>query len=350
MRRQTRQVHVGPVPVGGDAPISVQSMTKTDTRDVDATSAQIDRLAAAGCEIIRSAVIDEDAAKALAAIIKRSPIPVIADIHFDHRLALIAIESGVAGLRINPGNIGTRQKIKKVADAARDRGIPIRIGVNAGSLEKDLLATYGGPVPEAMTASALRHVVILEKENFYDIKISLKSSDVLTTVAAYRLMTQETAYPLHVGVTEAGGLLAGAIKSALGIGTLLGEGIGDTIRVSLTRDPVEEVMAGYEILRALDIRHRGVEIISCPTCGRCEIDLFGLVEEVSKGLAHITAPLRIAVMGCVVNGPGEAKSAALGVAGGRGQGTLFKAGKVIKKFDEKDLLQVLVEQVEREVQ
>lgn len=346
-RKITRQIHIGSVGVGGSAPVSVQSMTNTPTQDTEATVAQIKRLEAAGCEIVRVAVPDQDAAAALAVIKPAVSIPVIADIHFDYRLAIEAIEAGADGLRINPGNIGGRQKIKAVIDCARAYQVPIRIGVNAGSLEKDLLKAHGTASAEAMVESALRHIDLVTSLGFEQIKISLKASDVPRTVAAYRLLAAKTDFPLHLGVTEAGTLFSGIVKSALGIGMLLAEGIGDTFRVSLTRDPVEEVRAGYEILRALDIRHRGPEIISCPTCGRCNIDLFSIVEEIESVLAQMTTPIKIAVMGCVVNGPGEAREADIGVAGGDGTGILFRRGKVVKKFPQDQLAQVLLQEVER---
>jgi len=346
-RRATRQIRVGPVPVGGDASIAVQSMTNTKTSQVDATVAQIQRLTAAGCEIVRVAVPDQSAAEAIARIKARIQIPLIADIHFDHRLAIAAARAGADGLRINPGNIGGRRNVQAVVACAKDLGLPIRIGVNAGSLEKDLLAKHGGATPWAMVTSAFRHMTLLEDYGFDQIKISLKASDVARTVAAYRLLSKKTDYPLHVGVTEAGGLFPGIVKSALGIGMLLAEGIGDTIRVSLTRDPVEEVRVGYEILRALNIRHRGPEIVSCPTCGRCDIDLFSVVEQVEEGLLGTTAPIRLAVMGCVVNGPGEAREADLGIAGGQGKGILFKKGRVIRKVPQEQLVEVLLEEVQK---
>lgn len=338
---------MGGVEIGGGAPVRVQSMTNTDTRDWAATVEQIGRLTEAGCEVVRVAVPDREAARALGRIKQGIKIPLVADIHFDHRLALEALDQGVDGLRINPGNIGGQAEVEKVARAALDRGVPIRVGVNAGSLPKDLLAKYGRPCPEAMVESAEREIAQLEACGFDLIKVSLKSSDVLATVAAYRLMAQRTDYSLHLGVTEAGTLIAGAVKSALGVGLLLAEGIGDTIRVSLTRDPVEEVRVAYEILRALDLRHRGVEIISCPTCGRCEIDLFSLVEEVEARLAGVTEPIKVAVMGCVVNGPGEARSARVGVAGGRGQGILFRNGELVRKVPEAELADVLIDEVLR---
>lgn len=344
-RRPTRRIHVGPIPIGGGAPIAVQSMTNTDTRDVGATVRQIERLTEAGCEIVRLAVVDEEAAKAFGEIRKQVSCPLIADIHFDHRLALAALQAGADGLRINPGNIGSRKAVERVVRAARERGAPIRIGVNGGSLHKEILARFGGPTPEAMVESAMAHIRILESMDFDLMKISLKSSHVGHTIRAYELMSERVDYPLHLGVTEAGGLIPGTVKSAIGIGYLLAEGIGDTLRVSLTRDPVEEVRVAYEILRSLDLRSRGPEIISCPTCGRCEIDLFSLVEEVEKALSDVTASPRIAIMGCVVNGPGEAREADVGIAGGRGQGILFKKGKVVRKIPEDRLAEVLIQEV-----
>jgi (E)-4-hydroxy-3-methylbut-2-enyl-diphosphate synthase len=348
-RRSTRRINIGDVPVGGGAPVVVQSMTKTSTQDVAATVRQIERLTDAGCELVRLAVPDLEAANALKTIKSRVAVPLIADIHFDYRIALAAIDKGIDGLRLNPGTIGGKKEIEEIIAAARPRAIPIRIGVNAGSLERKILKKYGHPSPEAMVESALNHVRILEDLGFYHIKISLKSSNALQTVSAYRLLSQKVDYPLHVGVTEAGTLISGTVKNSLGIGLLLSEGIGDTIRVSLTHDPVAEVKVAYEILRALDLRHRGIEIISCPTCGRCEIDLVGLAEEVENALSHITTPLTVAIMGCVVNGPGEAREADVGIAGGRGQGTLFKKGKVIKKVLEPDLAKELVQEVKRMV-
>ncbi len=336
---------MGSIDIGGNAPIAVQSMTTTDTRDVAATVAQIHRLSAAGCEIVRAAVVDEAAAGALAKIRSRIEIPLVADIHFDHRLAVASIRAGADGLRINPGNIGTSEKIRKVAACAADHGVPIRIGVNAGSLEKDLLKKYNGATPEAMVESALRQVERLASFGFDQIKISLKASDVPRTVQAYRLLSKRIDFPLHVGVTEAGGLYPGIVKSAMGIGMLLAEGIGDTIRVSLTRDPVEEVRVGYEILRALEIRRHGPEIISCPTCGRCEIDLFSILERVERALLMHPVPMTIAIMGCVVNGPGEAREADVGIAGGRGLGILFKKGRRVRKVPEDRLVEALLEEL-----
>jgi (E)-4-hydroxy-3-methylbut-2-enyl-diphosphate synthase len=342
MSRITRRIHVGDVAVGGGAPVSVQSMTSTDTRDVAATLAQIGRLAEAGCEVVRCAVPDEEAALALKAIRAGSSIPVIADIHFDHRLALTALAGGVDGLRLNPGNIGERWKVEEVVRACAERRVPIRIGVNGGSLEKDLLRKYGHPTAEAMVESALGHVRILEELNHRDIKISLKASDIRRTVAAYRLLTREVDYPLHIGITEAGTTWSGTIKSAIGLGVLLHEGIGDTLRVSLTGDPVEEVKVGWEILKALELRERGPVFISCPTCGRCQIDLIPIAEEVERRLRDLPKKLTIAVMGCVVNGPGEAREADIGIAGGPGQGLLFRKGEVIRKVPQAELADAMV--------
>ncbi len=346
-RRFSKQIKIGKVKIGGNAPVTVQSMTSTPTKDVDATVGQINRLSNAGCEIIRVAVPDTEAALALKKIVAQISIPIIADIHFDHRLALLAMENGVNGLRLNPGNIGGKKKIKEIVSAARYQDIPIRIGVNAGSLEKTILKKFGHPTPEAMVESAMDHVRILEDLNFDLIKISLKSSNVNQMISAYRILSKKVDYPLHLGVTEAGTLISGTVKNSIGIGVLLSEGIGDTIRVSLTHDSVEEVKVAYEILKALGLRQRGIEIISCPTCGRCQIDLFKLAEEVENSLSNISAPLKVAIMGCVVNGPGEAREADIGVAGGQGQGTLFKKGKVIKKVAESDLADSLIKEVRK---
>lgn len=345
-RRPTRSIRVGPVQIGGGAPVAVQSMTNTDTRKVAATLAQVERLAAAGCEIVRLAVPDQKAARAFGEIKKMSPVPLIADIHFNHRLALAALESGADGLRINPGNLGGAEKTRIVVEACRERGVPLRLGVNAGSLEADLLAKHGGPTPAALVESARRWVALFEDWDFFEFKISLKSSDVITTIQSYRELSRQVDYPLHLGVTEAGGLIAGTVKSALGIGLLLAEGIGDTIRVSLTRDPEEEVRVAYEILRALHLRERGVELISCPTCGRCQIDLFSLAEQAERLLLRVAAPLKVAIMGCVVNGPGEAREADVGIAGGKQVGALFKRGELVRKVPEKELLTALLREVE----
>jgi (E)-4-hydroxy-3-methylbut-2-enyl-diphosphate synthase len=345
-RKKTHQISIGSVKVGGKTPISVQSMTKTDTRDIRKTVRQIRRLEEAGCEIIRVAVVDEKAARAIAEIKKKIQIPLIADIHFHPQLALMAMASGADGLRINPGNIGGRDRLKPIVTEARDRSIPIRIGVNSGSLEKDLLKRFGGATPEAMVSSALRTIEWMEDLGFDLIKISLKASDVLRTAKAYRLFSNKSDYPLHLGVTEAGKGSGAIVKSSIGIGLLLSEGIGDTLRVSLTGDPIEEIRVGYAILRALDIRKRGVEIISCPTCGRCEVDLTRLVAKVERGVKKISAPLSVAIMGCVVNGPGEAKEADIGIAGGKGVGVLFKKGEVVRKVKEKDFASVLLSEIQ----
>jgi (E)-4-hydroxy-3-methylbut-2-enyl-diphosphate synthase len=346
-RKNTCPIMVGNVPVGGDAPVAVQSMTNTFTQDVPATVSQIQRLERAGCEIVRVAVPDPEAAQAISSIKENVSIPIIADIHFDYRLAIAAVKAGADGLRINPGNIGSHKKIKAVVDCAKTFNIPIRIGVNSGSLEKDILKKYNGVSAEGMVESALRHIDLIKSLDFHNIKISIKASDVHRTVEAYRLLSSKTDLPLHVGVTEAGGLYSGIVKSSLGIGMLLAEGIGDTIRVSLTRDPVEEVRVGYEILKALEIRRYGPDIISCPTCGRCKIDLFSIVERIEKALLLNPLPIKLAIMGCVVNGPGEAKEADIGIAGGDGTGILFKKGKVIKKFPEEKLVEVLLAEVEK---
>lgn len=322
---------IGRVPIGGGAPVAVQSMTKTDTRDVSSTVAQIHLLEKSGCEIVRVAVPDREAALKLGAIKNEIHIPLVADIHFDYRLALEALAQGVDGLRLNPGNIGKKEHIARVAQAAQERSVPIRIGVNAGSLEKALLDQYGAPTPEALVESALRHARLLEEHGFQWIKISLKASDPLSTVRAYQKISQLTDYPLHIGVTEAGPPFAGAIKSAVGLGILLYQGIGDTLRVSLTSDPAMEVKAAYGILRALGLRRRGIEIISCPLCGRCATDLEPVVQKVEEVLADRPEPLKVAIMGCEVNGPGEAREADLGIAVGKGTALLFRKGEVVQK-------------------
>ena len=346
-RKKTRMIQVGKVKVGGDAPIVVQSMTNTFTQDISSTVSQIKRLEEAGCEMTRVAVPDEEATTAIASIKKKISIPLIADVHFDYRLAVAAMRAGADGLRINPGNIGSTKKLKAIADCAKEYKTPIRIGVNSGSLENDLLKKYKGVSPEAMVESALRHIDFFTSLDFQQIKVSIKASDVRRTVDACRLLATKTDFPLHVGVTEAGSLYPGIVKSSLGIGMLLAEGIGDTIRVSLTRDPLEEVRVGYEILKALGIRRRGPEIISCPTCGRCKINLFDIVECVEKALITKTLPIKLAIMGCVVNGPGEAKEADIGIAGGDGTGILFKKGKVVKKFPQEELIEVLLDEVDQ---
>lgn len=348
-RRKTRQISIGPVKIGGDAPISIQSMTNTNTADIKATVHQIKRLEEAGCHIIRVAVPDQEAVDALPGILQEIRIPLIADIHFDYRLALGSIKAGVHGLRLNPGNIGGEARVAQVAKAAGERQIPIRIGVNAGSLEKSLLDKYGRPSPEALVESALGHIGMLEKLNYNSIKISLKASSVPLMMDAYRLLAEKTDYPFHLGVTEAGTPKKGSIKSAVGIGAMLAEGIGDTIRVSLTGDPVEEVYVAQEILRALGLRKEGIEFISCPTCGRTQINLISIAEQVEERLkgVDISRPITVAVMGCVVNGPGEAREADFGIAGGRGTGLLFKKGEIIRKLPEEQLVEALVEEVKK---
>lgn len=345
-RRKSRQIMIGSVPVGGDAPVSVQSMTNTDTRDVQGTVAQIQGLAAAGCEIIRVAVPDDTAAAALKDIKLQSPVPVIADIHFDYRLALAAIANGVDALRLNPGNIGSADRVRAVVQAAKERRIPIRIGVNAGSLDKLLLEKHGGVTPAAMVESALQHVTILEDLDFTDIKISLKAFEVPMLIEAYEMMAEKVDYPFHIGVTEAGTVRTGTIRSAVGIGALLSRGLGDTLRVSLTGDPVHEVGVGYEILKALGLREWGPTIVSCPTCGRTEINLIPVAEEIENRTRHLKKPLKIAVMGCVVNGPGEAREADIGIAGGKGVALLFKKGQVVRKIREADMVEELLAEIE----
>ncbi len=345
-RRTTRPVRVGRYTIGGDAPIVVQSMTKTDTRDVEATLRQIEQLEAAGCEIIRMAVPDAEAARAVAEIRKRTQAVLVADIHFQYRLALAVLDAGIDKLRINPGNIGDAEKVRAVVKKAQACGVPIRIGVNAGSLERHLLEKYGYPTPEAMVESALEHVRILEELDFRDIIISLKASSVNMTVAAYRLLASQVDYPFHLGITEAGTQFSGTVKSAIGLGLLLAEGIGDTLRVSLAADPVEEVRVAYEILKALEIRARGPMIIACPTCGRLEVDMFKIVEEIERQTAHIHEPLHLAVMGCAVNGPGEARSAHVGVACGRGNGVIYRDGKAIRRVPEDRIVPELVKEIE----
>lgn len=346
-RRISKQVQVGNIKIGGDAPISVQSMTNTDTRDVKSTLKQIYNLAETGCEIIRLAVLNPDAAEAIREIKKSSPLPIVSDIHFDYRLALKCIENGVDALRINPGNIGKEENVRKVVSLAKANNIPIRIGINGGSLEKDL-EIMQIPLAEKMVTSALRHIKILEDNDFDKIVISLKSSDVLTTIEAYRLMAQKVEYPLHVGITEAGTFTGGIIKSSVGIGTLLAEGIGDTIRVSLTDSPIEEVKAGYSILKALGLRKRGINFVSCPTCGRTQINLIELAKEVEKRLENFDKPLTIAVMGCAVNGPGEAKHADYGIAGGINEGYIFKKGEIIKRLPEEKLVDEFINIIQTE--
>ena len=344
-RRKAKEIHVGSVKIGGDAPIVVQSMTNTDTRNVEATVNQINALQEAGCEIVRVAVPDEEAALAIPAIKKNIKIPLIADIHFQYQLAIDAIKNGADGIRINPGNI-VKDKIAEIVKVAKERQTVIRIGVNAGSLQKDLVLDYGGVTAEALCTSALRNIEMFENMGFDLIKLSLKSSDVPMMIEAYRMIADKTDYPLHLGVTEAGTVVNAAIKSALGIGPLLYDGIGDTIRVSVTGNPLLEMPLAYGILRALKIRKVGPEIISCPTCGRCQIDLLGLTEKIEKALADRKKYIKVALMGCVVNGPGEAAEADIGIAGGHGFGMMFKKGVAYKKVEEKDFVPVLLEEIE----
>lgn len=341
MRRNTRRVMAGDLPIGGNAPISVQSMTNTDTRDIPTTIRQIKQLSEAGCELIRLAVVDQEAALALGKIKAQTKIPIVADIHFDHRLALAAVEQGVDKLRINPGNIGSHAKVKEVVAAARDHGIPIRIGVNSGSLAKWTVDKYGNTA-KALVESALEHVAILEALNFNDIIISLKATSVELTLESYKMIADIVDYPLHLGITEAGTPFFGAIKSAVGLGAILSLGIGDTIRVSLTGDPVEEVRVGWAILKSLGLRQRGPVFISCPTCGRTQIPLEKIAIEVEQKLSNLTKPLTVAIMGCVVNGPGEAKEADIGIAGGDGVGLVFSKGKIIRRVKEDELVDALV--------
>lgn len=344
-RRLTQLVSVGDLAIGGTSPILVQSMTNTDTRDLQKTVEQIELLTSEGCELIRVAVPDRDAAQQLGKIKEQIKIPLIADIHFDYRLALLAIEQGVDGLRINPGNIGDKGRVAEVVKKAQQQKISIRIGVNAGSLDKDFLTKYGAATAQAMVASAAHHVQILENLDFTDIIISLKASDVQRTVQAYQLAAERFSYPLHLGVTEAGVPGLGTVKSAIGIGSLLMQGIGDTIRVSLTGDPTQEVKVAWQILQALGLRKRGVEIISCPTCGRCEIDLALIAQQIVERTKNYKKPLKVAVMGCVVNGPGEAREADLGLAGGRGMGLIFKAGQVLRKVSEDQLVEEFLKEL-----
>ncbi|MGB4589315.1 MAG: flavodoxin-dependent (E)-4-hydroxy-3-methylbut-2-enyl-diphosphate synthase [Clostridiaceae bacterium] len=347
IRNETKKIKLKDIYIGGDSKVSIQSMTNTDTRDVEATLKQIRALMVAGCDIVRCAVPDMEAAEALKEITKYIPIPVVADIHFDYRLALKSIENGISKLRINPGNIGGKDKIKILADACIEKGIPIRIGVNSGSLQKDILEKYGRVTPEGLVESALRNVELLENVNFKDIIISIKSSDVLTMMESYRLLSKETNYPLHLGVTEAGTIWRGTIKSSIGIGGLLSEGIGDTIRVSLTGDPIEEIKAGREILKATGHLKEGIEFVSCPTCGRTQIDLISIANQVEEALKDSKKKIKVAVMGCVVNGPGEAREADIGIAGGNGVGLIFKKGEIIKKVKEDELVRALLEEIDK---
>ena len=346
-RKETRQIHIGGVAIGGGAPISVQSMTNTKTTDTNATVEQINALQAAGCDIVRLAVPDMDAALNLGNIIKKVNVPLVADIHFDYRLALEAINQGISALRLNPGNIGGEDRVKAVVTEAKRHNIPIRIGVNAGSLDKKLLAKHGGVTAEALVESAMEHVRILEAQDFTDMKISLKAHDVPLTIEAYQLMSETVDYPLHLGITEAGTARSGMIKSAVGIGALLSQGIGDTFRISLTGDPVVEVKVANEILKSLGMREYGPTLISCPTCGRTSIDLAGIAEEVEKRLENVKKPISVAVMGCVVNGPGEAKGADVGIAGGNGEGLVFRKGEIIRKVKETELVEELFKEIDK---
>ncbi len=343
----TRQVHVGPVAIGGGAPVSIQSMCNTPTENVDATVAQILRLEQAGCDIVRVAVPTREAAMAIPAIKSRIHIPLVADIHFDYKLALLCIDGGVDKIRINPGNIGSPDRVRAVADGCRERGIPIRVGVNGGSLEKDILRKYGGVTAEALAESALGHVRLLEDCGFRDVCISVKCSHVPVNMAAYRLLHERTDYPLHLGVTEAGTPDMGVLKSAIGIGGLLCQGIGDTLRVSLTADPVEEVVAAKRILQAIGLRRSGPDLIACPTCGRTKYDMLSIAREVERRLEGCTKPITVAVMGCVVNGPGEASAADVGIAGGDGEGLLFAKGKILRKLPQDKLVDALMEEIDK---
>lgn len=345
-RKITRKIKIGDITIGEDSEVIIQSMTNTDTRDVNKTLEQINKLVSEGCQMVRCAVPDMEACDALKEIVSKSPVPIVADIHFDYRLALKAIENGVSKLRINPGNIGSTEKVKAIVEKAKANGIPIRIGVNSGSLEKDILARDGKPTAKGLVESALRHVKILEDLDFYDIVISIKSSNVNMMIDAYRLMSEKCDYPLHLGVTESGTLFKGTIKSSIGIGTLLAEGIGNTIRVSLTSDPIEEIKVAKEILNALGYRKEGIEFVSCPTCGRTEINLIKIAEEVEERLKSSNKNIKVAVMGCVVNGPGEAREADIGIAGGKGVGIIFKKGEIIKKVKESELVEELIKEIE----
>lgn len=346
-RKKTRSLRVGNVLVGGMAPISVQSMTNTKTDNVSATVKQIEELSLAGCDIVRIAIPDMASANAIEQIKENTKVPLIADIHFDYRLAIAAIERGIDGLRINPGNIGSEEHVATVVKEAKKRAIPIRIGVNAGSLDKSLLEKYGHPTPEAMVESALQHIAILEKLNFFDIKVSLKANHVPMTIKAYQLLAEKVDYPLHLGITEAGTINSGIIKSSVGIGALLAQGIGDTIRVSLTGDPVHEVRVANEILKSLGLKEYGPTLISCPTCGRCNIELAKIAEQVEKKLALLKKPVKVAVMGCVVNGPGEAKEADVGIAGGKGFGIVFRKGEIVNKVPAVELVNALFTEIDK---
>lgn len=346
-RKKTKKIRVGNLFIGGDAPLSVQSMTNTDTRDVPSTVEQIKRLEEAGCEIIRVAVPDQEAAAAIKEIKKAIRIPLVADIHFDYRLALASMENGVDKIRLNPGNIGDRDRVRMVVEMAKERDIPIRIGVNSGSVEKHILEKYGGVTPEGMVESALGHAKILEDLDYDKIAFSIKASSVPMTIAAYRLMSEKSDYPLHIGVTEAGTVYRGTIKSSIGLGCMLAEGIGDTLRVSLTGDPVEEVKVGIEILKALGLRRGGVEFVSCPTCGRTQIDLIDIANKVEERIQALDKDIKVAVMGCAVNGPGEAREADIGIAGGKGEALLFKKGEIIRKVPQNRIVEELLREIDK---
>ncbi|MGL5348475.1 MAG: flavodoxin-dependent (E)-4-hydroxy-3-methylbut-2-enyl-diphosphate synthase [Peptostreptococcaceae bacterium] len=347
IRRKCREVSVGDIKIGGNNPISIQSMTNTDTRDVNATIEQIKSLELVGCDVVRIAVPDMEAAKNIGKIKSKVNIPVIADIHFDYRLALEAIEQGVDGVRINPGNIGSIDKVKMVVEKCKEKDLKIRIGVNGGSLEKELLEKYGSATAQALVESALGHIKILEDLDFYNIVISLKSSDIYKTIDAYELISKKVDYPLHIGITESGSVKKGTIKSSIGVGALLLKGIGDTIRISLTGDPCEEVVVGKEILRSLDLLNDRIKVVSCPTCGRCNIDLISVVNEVEEKINHLDKDITVAIMGCAVNGPGEAREADIGIAGGKGEGLLFKKGEIIRKIKGNDLVKELLEEIDK---
>jgi len=344
-RKKTKKICVGTVDVGGNALVSVQSMTNTDTRDVKATVSQIRRLEKAGCDIARVAVPDDEAAETLKDIVSKTHIPVVADIHFNYRFALKSIDSGAACIRINPGNIGNIKRLEKIVNKAAGAGIPIRVGINSGSLEKDILKKYGHPTADALVESALRNVDLIEKMDFKNIKVSIKSSDVITSIEAYRSLSRKTRYPLHIGITEAGTVFSGTVKSSVGLGILLSEGIGDTLRVSLSADPVKEVYAGFEILKSLGLRSHGPELISCPTCARQQVDVIKIAQRIEKKMAGFKSSFKVAVMGCEVNGPGEAKEADIGLAGSKKYGVIFKKGKIIKKVEKKDMFDALFKEV-----
>lgn len=346
-RRLSREVSVGSLKIGGNNPISIQSMTNTDTRDAKSTIEQIKRLEEVGCDVVRIAVPDMEAAKNIGGIKKNVNIPVIADIHFDHRLALEAIDQGIDGVRINPGNIGSIDKVKMVVNKCKEKNLKIRIGVNGGSLEKELLEKYGSATAEALVESALGHVKILEDLDFYNIVISLKSSDIYKTIEAYELISKKVDYPLHIGITESGSVKKGTIKSSIGVGALLLKGIGDTIRISLTGDPTEEVIVGKEILRSLNLLNDKIKVVSCPTCGRCNIDLISVVNEVEEKINKIDKDMTVAIMGCAVNGPGEAKEADIGIAGGKGEGLLFKKGEIVRKIKGDNLVEELLNEIDK---